>query len=30
MEIVERFLDLPHDGKQLAELLRQIAQKYDI
>ena len=30
MEIVERFLDLPHDCKQLVELLCQIAQKYDI
>ena len=30
MEIVERFLDLPHDCKQLVDLLCQIAQKYDI
>ena len=30
MEIVERFLDLPHDCKQLVELLCQLTQKYDI
>lgn len=29
LEIVERFMDLPHDCKQVAALLQQIAQRYD-
>lgn len=29
LEIVERFMDLPHDCKQVAVLLQQIAQRYD-
>ncbi len=29
LEIVERFMDLPHDCKQVTALLQQIAQRYD-
>ena len=29
LEIIERFMDLPHDCKQVAVLLQQIAQRYD-
>ena len=29
LEIVERFMDLPHDCKQVVVLLQQIAQRYD-
>lgn len=29
LEIVKRFMDLPHDCKQVAALLQQIAQRYD-
>ena len=29
LEIVERFMDQPHDCRQVAQLLQQIALKYD-
>jgi len=29
MEIVQRYLDVPHDGRQVAALLREIELQYD-
>lgn len=29
MEIVERFMDLPHDDDLVVDLLRRVAMKYD-
>lgn len=29
MEIVQRYLDVPHDGRQVIALLREIELQYD-